>query len=60
MGKRSKTVKESTKRRSKPASTPEAREQQLISAAYDLVEERILNGTATSQELVHFLKLGSQ
>ena len=60
MGKRSKTVKESTNRRSKPASTPEAREQQLISAAYDLVEERILNGTATSHELVHFLKLGSQ
>ena len=27
--------------------------------AYDLVEERLLNGTATSQETVHFLRLGS-
>ena len=47
-------------RKKRPALTPEAREQQLIAEAYDLVEERILNGTATSQELVHFLKLGTQ
>lgn len=26
---------------------------------YDLVEERIRNGTATSQETTHFLKMGS-
>lgn len=46
-------------RRLRPALTPEARESQLVSAAYDLVEERILNGTATSQETVFFLKMGS-
>lgn len=46
-----------TKRR--PALTPEARENQLISLAYDLVEQRMLDGTATAQETVHFLKLGS-
>lgn len=41
------------------AKTPEARENQLISLAYDLVEQRLLDGTATSQETTHFLKLGS-
>lgn len=45
--------------RSRPASSPEARENQLISLAYDLAEERLRNGTATSQEVVHFLRLGS-
>ena len=38
---------------------PEAREAQLISLAMDLVEQRLRDGTATSQETVHFLKLGS-
>lgn len=46
-------------RKMRPALTPEARENQLISLAYDLVEERLRNGTATSQETTHFLKLGS-
>ena len=50
----------SASRKVRPALTPEARENQLIAAAYDLAEERILNGTATSQEIVHFLKLGTQ
>lgn len=39
--------------------TPKARENQLIALAYDLVEERLRNGTATSQETTHFLKMGS-
>ena len=43
----------------RPALTPEARENQLIEEAIDLVEQRILNGTASSQETTHFLKLGS-
>lgn len=42
-----------------PAKTPEARENQIIALAMDLVEERILKGTASSQETTHFLKLGS-
>lgn len=37
----------------------ERREDQLIALAYDLVEERIRNGTATSAETVEFLKRGS-
>lgn len=47
------------KRRIRPALTPEARENQLIALAVDLVEQRLLNGTASSQETTHFLKLGS-
>ena len=43
----------------RPALTPEARENQLISMAYDLVEKRLLEGTASSQETTHFLKEGS-
>lgn len=42
-----------------PAFTLEGRENQLIAAAYDLVERRILEGTASSQEVTHFLKAGS-
>lgn len=43
----------------RPATTPEGREAQLVSLAFDLVEKRIREGTATSQETTHFLKLGS-
>ena len=46
-------------RKIRPALTPEARENQLISLAVDLVEQRLLDGTASSQETTHFLKLGS-
>ena len=42
-----------------PALSPEAREAQISSLAYDLVEQRIRDGTATSQETTYFLKLGS-
>lgn len=42
-----------------PAKTIEGREHQLVSAAFDLVEKRIHAGTASAQETVHFLKLGS-
>ena len=43
----------------RPALTPESRESQLISLAVDLVEQRLRDGTASSQETTHFLKLGS-
>lgn len=46
-------------KRIRPALNPEARENQLISLAIDLVEQRLLDGTASSQETTHFLKLGS-
>lgn len=41
------------------ALTPEERENRLIALSYDAVEQRILNGTATAAEYVHFLKAGS-
>lgn len=57
---RPKVIKSPSKKvASHPARTPEARENQLISLAYDLAEERLREGTATSAEVVHFLKLGS-
>lgn len=42
-----------------PASTPEARENQLIALATDLAEEQLRAGTASSQVVTHFLKLGT-
>lgn len=42
-----------------PATTPQARENQLISMAYDAAEKQIQEGKATSQLLTHFLKLGT-
>lgn len=43
----------------RPALTPEARVNQLISDAYDLAEKQIRSGEASSQVITHFLKLGS-
>lgn len=43
-----------------PALTPEARESRLVSMSMDLVEQRLRDGTASSQETTHFLKRGSQ
>lgn len=60
MAKVKKPIQEgNTKRRVRPALSPDARENQLISLAVDLVEQRLLDGTASSQETTHFLKLGS-
>lgn len=42
-----------------PATTPEARENQLISLAIDLAEKQLANGTASSQVISHYLKIGS-
>lgn len=42
-----------------PATTPEARENQVISLAMDLAERQIREGTASSQVINHFLKMGS-
>lgn len=43
----------------KPALTPEARENQMISLAIDLAEKQLIEGTASSQVITHYLKLGS-
>lgn len=45
--------------RRRPATTPEARENQLIALAADLAERQMREGTASSQIVTHYLKLGS-
>ncbi len=49
----------SSSRASRPALTPEARENQMISLAIDLAEQQLRDGTASSQVITHYLKLGS-
>lgn len=41
------------------ARTPEARENQLVALSYDLAEKQLMDGTASSQVMSHFLKIGS-
>lgn len=48
-----------TKRRRAPATTPEARENQLVALAVDLAERQLSDGTATSQVITHYLKIGT-
>ena len=59
MAKVKKADSKNTTRKIRPALTPEARENQMIALAVDLVEQRLLDGTASTQETTHFLKLGS-
>lgn len=47
---------DSPKRRIRPALNPDAREKQLAALAMDLIEQRLLDGTASSQETTYFLK----
>ena len=49
----------SEKRKIRPALSPEARENQLVALAVDLAEKQLLEGTASSQVITHYLKLGS-
>ena len=43
-----------------PDVSDEQREKRLINRALELVEERMEKGEATSAEILHFLKLGSE
>lgn len=56
---KNKTVMPNPSRPLRPATTPESRENQMVSLAMDLVEQRLRDGTASSQETTHFLKLAS-
>lgn len=47
-------------RRPRPATTPEARQNQLIDAAVSLAEKQLLDGTASSQIITHYLKLAAE
>lgn len=52
------SVKKPRKTR-RPATTPEGRENQLISLAVDLAEKQLISGNASAQVITHFLKLAS-
>ena len=58
MAKAKTTSSKESKRRIRPATTPEARENQMI-LAEDLAEKQLLEGTASSQVITHYLKLGT-
>lgn len=47
------------RKRGQPAVTEESRENQLVSLAIDLAEKQLEAGTASSQVITHYLKLGS-
>jgi EAL domain-containing protein (putative c-di-GMP-specific phosphodiesterase class I) len=55
---KTRTSSESLKKM-RPALSPEARENQLVSLAVDLAEQQLRDGTASSQVITHYLKLGS-
>ena len=46
-------------KKTRPALTPEARENQLVALAVDLAEKQLREGTASSQVITHYLKIGS-
>lgn len=46
-------------KRIRPALTPDARENQMIALAVDLAEKQLIEGTASSQVITHFLKLAT-
>ena len=54
-----KVASSSSSRKRRPALSPEARENQLISLAVDLAEKQLQEGTASAQVITHYLKLGS-
>lgn len=56
---KAKTSSSGSTRKMRPALTPEAREKQMISLAMDQAEKQLLEGTASSQVICHFLKLAS-
>lgn len=51
--------KTGSKRRTKPAMDPDARENEMISLASNLAEQQLRDGTASSQVITHYLKLGT-
>lgn len=60
MARTKRLVSNSEPKRMRPALTPEARENQLVYLATNLAEQQLMDGTASSQVITHFLKLGSE
>lgn len=47
-------------KRIRPALSPEAQENKMISLAVNLAEKQLVEGTASSQIITHFLKLATE
>ena len=43
----------------RPGMTPESREEQMVNLAINAAEKQLRDGTASSQVITHFLKIGS-
>lgn len=54
-----KTESSKTTPKRRPALTPEGRENQMVALAINLAEQQLREGTASSQVITHYLKLGS-
>lgn len=59
MGRIKKSTTPINSKKRPPASTVEGRENQMIALAVDLAEQQLRDGTASSQVITHYLKLGS-
>lgn len=59
MRKKEKELDPPIKRRQRPGMSIEERENQMIALAVDLAEKQLMEGTASSQVITHYLKLGS-
>lgn len=59
MPRRKESLSEEIPSRSRPATTPDAREAQMIDLADQLAERQLREGTASAQVITHYLKLGS-
>lgn len=59
MAKVTKKAEETSQKRRRPALSPEARENQLVSLAINLAEKQLREGTASTQVITHYLRIGS-
>lgn len=60
MAKSSKPAQKTSESKRRTASSTEARNNQCVSLAIDLALQQLRDGTATSQVICHFLKLGTE
>lgn len=56
---KAKTITSDPPKKIRRAIDPEAREKQMINLAINLAERQLMDGTASSQVITHFLKLGT-
>ena len=59
MGRSKKVPSQESQALERHARTPEERENEMVDLAVDLAEKQLREGTASSQVITHYLKLGS-